>query len=124
MPSPCSGAITTPPDGTCIRDYIHIVDLASAHALAIDYLGQGGASAAFNLGNGNGFSVQEVIEAARHVTGMEIRVVDAERRPGDPPRLVADSTRARQVLGWQPQFDALDIIIAHAWAWEQQYPWQ
>jgi UDP-glucose 4-epimerase len=112
------------PDGTCIRDYIHINDLASAHAQAIDYLAQGGASAAFNLGNGNGFSVQEVIEAARKVTGREIKVVDAERRPGDPPRLVADATLARKTLGWQPQFANLDTIIAHAWAWEQQYPWQ
>jgi UDP-glucose 4-epimerase len=111
------------PDGTCIRDYIHINDLASAHALAIDYLGRGGASTAFNLGNGNGFSVQEVIEAARKVTGREINVVDAERRPGDPPRLVADATLARNTLGWTPQYNDLETIIAHAWAWEQQYPW-
>jgi len=111
------------PDGTCIRDYIHVADLVEAHALALDYLQQGGASAAFNLGNGNGFSVQQVIDTARQVTGRKIRVEDAERRAGDPPRLVADATRARQVLGWLPRFDDLKTIVAHAWAWEQQWPW-
>jgi UDP-glucose 4-epimerase len=112
------------PDGTCIRDYIHVADLVEAHALALDYLQQGGASAAFNLGNGNGFSVQQVIDTARQVTGRKIRVEDAERRAGDPPRLVADATRARQVLGWLPRFDDLKTIVAHAWAWEQQWPWR
>ena len=111
------------PDGTCIRDYIHVADLVEAHALALDYLQQGGASAAFNLGNGNGFSVQQVIDTARQVTGRKIRVEDAQRRAGDPPRLVADATRARQVLGWLPRFDDLKTIVAHAWAWEQQWPW-
>jgi UDP-glucose 4-epimerase len=111
------------PDGTCIRDYIHVADLVEAHALALDYMQQGGASAAFNLGNGNGFSVQQVIDTARQVTGRKIRVEDAERRAGDPPRLVADATRARQVLGWLPRFDDLKTIVAHAWAWEQQWPW-
>lgn len=111
------------PDGTCIRDYIHVADLVDAHALALDYLHYGGKSAAFNLGNGNGFSVHEVIEAARRVTGREIRVVDAPRRPGDPPRLVADASKARSVLGWQPRYGNLETIIGHAWAWEQKWPW-
>lgn len=112
------------PDGTCIRDYIHVSDLVDAHALALDYLQRGGASTAFNLGNGNGFSVQEVIDTARRVTGRAIDVVDAPRRAGDPPRLVADACRARAVLGWQPRFADVDTIVAHAWAWEQQWPWQ
>lgn len=111
------------PDGTCIRDYIHVSDLVDAHALALDYLAGGGCSTAFNLGNGNGFSVQEVIDTARRVTGHAIDVVDAPRRAGDPPRLVADASQARAVLGWKPQFANLDTIVAHAWAWEQQWPW-
>lgn len=80
-------------------------------------------STAFNLGNGNGFSVQEVIDTARRVTGRAIDVIDAPRRAGDPPRLVADASQARAVLGWKPQFANLDTIVAHAWAWEQQWPW-
>lgn len=112
------------PDGTCIRDYIHVSDLVDAHALALDYLRQGGESAAFNLGNGNGFSVQEVIDTARRVTGREIPLVDALRRPGDPPRLVADASKAHSVLGWQPRFSDLETIVTHAWAWEQKWPWQ
>lgn len=111
------------PDGTCIRDYIHVSDLVNAHALALDYLQQGGESAAFNLGNGNGFSVQEVIETARRVTGRDIPLADAPRRPGDPPRLVADASKARSVLGWKPRFIDLETIVAHAWAWEQKWPW-
>ncbi|WP_248919856.1 UDP-glucose 4-epimerase GalE [Pseudomonas entomophila] len=112
------------PDGTCIRDYVHVADLASAHALAVDYLIAGGASTAFNLGNGLGFSVQQVIDAARHVTGRPIDSSDAPRRPGDPPRLVADAGKARQVLGWAPQFGSLEQIVAHAWRWELKYPWR
>jgi UDP-glucose 4-epimerase len=106
------------PDGTCIRDYIHIVDLCEAHWLAVQHLAQGGASEAFNLGNGQGFSVQEVIDTARQVTGRAIAVQEGPRRAGDPARLVADATRARQVFGWQPQFADLATIIAHAWQWE------
>ena len=106
------------PDGTCIRDYIHIVDLCEAHWLAVQHLAQGGVSEAFNLGNGQGFSVQEVIDTARQVTGRAIAVQEGPRRAGDPARLVADATRARQVLGWQPQFADLATIIAHAWRWE------
>lgn len=111
------------PDGTCIRDYIHVEDLVEAHALALDYLLQGGRSGAFNLGNGNGFSVQEVVNTAQRVTGREIRVIDAARRAGDPPRLVADASKAYSELGWQPRYADLDTIVAHAWAWEKKWPW-
>ncbi len=107
-------------DGTCIRDYIHVTDLATAHVLGLDYLMKGGDSAKFNLGNGNGFSVKEVIEAARQVTGREIKVVEADRRPGDPPALVGSSDRARQILGWNPQYADLHQILAHAWNWHQK----
>ena len=110
-------------DGTCIRDYIHVADLCDAHALALDYLLDGGASARFNLGNGQGFSVQEVIDTARRVTGREIAVRYEARRPGDPARLVADSRLAREVLGWQPKRAELATIIADAWGWEQKWPW-
>ena len=106
------------PDGTCIRDYIHIVDLCSAHALALGHLSQGGESERFNLGNGAGFSVQEVIAAVAKVTGRSFEVIEAPRRAGDPARLVADSTRARAQLSWQPQYADLETIISHAWAWE------
>ncbi|WP_313460007.1 UDP-glucose 4-epimerase GalE [Pseudomonas sp.] len=112
------------PDGTCIRDFIHVTDLASAHALAVHYLHAGGTTAAFNLGNGLGFSVQAVIETARVVTGKPIEVIQAPRRAGDPPRLVADADRARAVLGWQPQITSLEEIVAHAWEWELRYPWR
>ncbi|WP_223506756.1 UDP-glucose 4-epimerase GalE [Pseudomonas sp. GL-RE-29] len=111
------------PDGTCIRDYVHVADLVAAHALALDYLLAGGTSTAFNLGNGQGFSVQQVIDTARGVTGREISVGEAPRRAGDPPRLVADPRRASDLLGWQPQFSSLEQIVAHAWSWEQKYPW-
>lgn len=112
------------PDGTCIRDYIHVSDLVAAHALALNYLDGDGSSMALNLGNGQGFSVQEVINTVRMVTNMSIKVIDAPRRPGDPPRLVANSLQARSILGWRPQFPALDTIIRHAWAWEQKWPWK
>ena len=108
------------PDGTCIRDYIHINDLCEAHWLGLQSLMQGGGSQRYNLGNGNGFSVQEVIDAARRVTGQPITVIDAPRRDGDPARLVADATLARQQLGWTPQFPELDTLVAHAWGWEQK----
>lgn len=108
------------PDGTCIRDYIHVADLCQAHLLALERLAAGGESVAYNLGNGNGFSVQEVIGAARRVTGREITVYEGPRRAGDPARLVADSARARAELGWDPQLASLEVIIAHAWAWERK----
>lgn len=106
------------PDGTCIRDYIHIQDLCSAHWLAVQSLLQGAGSQAYNLGNGTGFSVQEVIDAAQRVTGITIPVAEGPRRAGDPARLVADSRLAREQLGWQPQYAELDTIIGHAWQWE------
>ena len=108
------------PDGTCIRDYIHINDLCEAHWLAIQSLLAGKGSQAYNLGNGSGFSVQEVIDTARAVTGRPIPVVDGPRRAGDPARLVADASQARQHLGWRPQFAELATIVRHAWQWEQQ----
>ncbi|WP_248914234.1 UDP-glucose 4-epimerase GalE [Pseudomonas moorei] len=111
------------PDGTCIRDYVHVADLVAAHALAVDYLLEGGASTAFNLGNGQGFSVQQVIDTVRQVTGQDICVSEAPRRAGDPPRLVADPRRAQALLGWQPRFASLEQIVTHAWKWEQKHPW-
>jgi UDP-glucose 4-epimerase len=108
------------PDGTCIRDYVHISDLCSAHWLALMSLMNGAGSQRYNLGNGQGFSVQEVIDSALRVTGRKIQVADALRRVGDPARLVADATLATQQLGWQPRFSDLDLILAHAWQWEQR----
>jgi UDP-glucose 4-epimerase len=106
-------------DGTCIRDYIHVVDLCSAHLLAIAALWAGMGSRAFNLGNGNGYSVQQVIESVERVTGGRVKVIDGSRRAGDPAQLVADATRARHELGWQPRYGDLDTIVSHAWQWEQ-----
>ena len=106
------------PDGTCIRDYVHIADLCEAHWLALKWLINGGPSQAYNLGNGNGFSVQEVIDTAEVVTGRKIAVLNAPRREGDPARLVADATLAGKQLGWQPNYADLATIIAHAWKWE------
>lgn len=111
------------PDGTCIRDYIHVMDLCAAHLLALKRLWEGAASTVYNLGNGAGFSVQEVIDTARTVTGREIPFVIGPRRPGDPARLVADASRARLELGWQPQYPELAVIIEHAWAWERKGLW-
>ncbi len=103
------------PDGTCIRDYIHVNDLAQAHLLALEALCQGQASMALNLGNGQGFSVQEVIDAVREVTGHAIPTLYSPRRTGDPARLIADSRQARQQLGWTPQYPQLHDIVRHAW---------
>ncbi len=108
------------PDGTCIRDYVHVTDLCDAHLLALHHLETQGGSAVFNLGNGEGFSVQQVIDTARAVTEREIPVVYADRRAGDPPRLVADSGKARQVLGWKPKYSDLATMIEHAWRWERR----
>lgn len=110
-------------DGTCVRDYIHVADLAEAHARALDYLRGGGASTAVNLGNGQGYSVLEVVEAARRVTGRQIRVERQARRPGDPSHLVADAARARDLLGWQPRHPDLAAIIGSAWEWHTAHPW-
>ena len=109
-------------DGTAIRDYIHISDLSQAHLLALDYLNQGGTSEFINLGNGSGYSVTEVIEAARKVTGREIKAEIAPRRAGDPSRLVADAAKARDVLGWKPQFPEIEKIIESAWKWHEAHP--
>ena len=108
------------PDGTCVRDYIHIVDLCQAHLLALEKLSNGADSGVHNLGNGSGFSVREVIDSAAEVTGREIPVVNGERRPGDPAKLVADSKLAREELGWSPAFPELGTIVEHAWKWEQR----
>lgn len=110
------------PDGTCIRDYIHISDLADAHLRALKYLEDGGDSTKINLGNGLGFSVMQVIEAARSVTGKAIEMRVESRRAGDPDRLIADAGKAREVLGWQPQFAEIEKIIESAWNWKQANP--
>ncbi|MBQ9119791.1 MAG: UDP-glucose 4-epimerase GalE [Lachnospiraceae bacterium] len=109
-------------DGTCVRDYIHVTDLAMAHILAVDYLRQGNSSNIFNLGNGVGFTVKEVIEVARQVTGHPIPAVVTERRAGDPAQLIASSDKARAVLGWNPQHDDLEKIISSAWNWHKNHP--
>ena len=108
------------PDGTCIRDYIHVDDLAQAHVLALEYLVRREKSVVLNCGYGHGFSVRQVVDAVRRVTGISIEVVEAERRSGDPAALVADSGRIRALPGWTPQCDDLDFIIRTAWDWEKQ----
>ena len=109
------------PDGTCIRDYIHVTDLAQAHILAVQYLMNGGESDIFNLGNGVGYSVREVIETARKVTGYPIPATETPRRAGDPARLVASSEKARKILGWNPVHDSLEEIIESAWNWHKHH---
>jgi UDP-glucose 4-epimerase len=108
------------PDGTCIRDYIHVLDIAQAHILALKYLLGNGATDVFNLGNASGFSVKEVIETARKITGKEIKAEFSDRRPGDPPALVGSGAKAQKILGWQPAYSNLDDIISHAWQWHQK----
>ena len=109
-------------DGTCVRDYIHVNDLAQAHILAMEYLAKSGNSNVFNLGNGVGFTVKEVIDVARNVTNHEIPATVEERRAGDPSVLIASSNRARNILGWQPKFDDLETIISTAWNWHKEHP--
>jgi UDP-glucose 4-epimerase len=109
-------------DGTCVRDYIHVTDLATAHALSLEYLRSGHASTAINLGNGQGYSVLSVIDAAREITGAEIATEMQGRRPGDPSHLVADATRAHTVLGWKPEKLDLGAIIGSAWEWHSKRP--
>ena len=109
------------PDGTCVRDYIHVYDLAQAHILAMEAI-EPGKGLAFNLGNGSGYSVREVIETARRVTGRAIPAVESPRRPGDPPELVASSAKIIRDLGWKPQFPALETIIETAWRWHKARP--
>ena len=110
------------PDGTCIRDYIHVTDLSNAHILALRALERGAFSTAYNLGNGGGHSVRQVIETAETVVGHRIPKVEAPRRPGDPARLVASSDKLREELGWIPQFPELHTIIEHAWKWHSSHP--
>ena len=110
------------PDGTCVRDYVHVVDLAAAHILALEYAAQGGARRAFNLGNGRGFSVQQVVEAVRRVSGTSFEASIRPRRPGDPPVLVAAAERARSELGWRPLLDDLEAIVRTAFEWMRLHP--
>jgi UDP-glucose 4-epimerase len=107
------------PDGTCIRDYIHVMDLAEAHILGLEYLLAGQSSDVFNLGNGSGFSVRQVIEQGQHICGIPIKVKETERRSGDPPVLVGSSTKAMSLLGWRPKYGDLRQIMADAWRWHQ-----
>jgi UDP-glucose 4-epimerase len=109
------------PDGTCIRDYIHIVDLINAHLLALEALGDRD-QLVYNIGNGAGYSVREVIDTAREVTDSPIREIDSPRRPGDAPRLVASSDKIRRELGWEPAFPEIQQIITSAWAWHSSHP--
>jgi UDP-glucose 4-epimerase len=114
------------PDGTGVRDYIHVQDLASAHLLAVDYLAAGGASQTLNCGYGHGYSVREVLKSVERVSGKPLKVIEQPRRAGDPPSLVARSDRIRQVLGWKPQLDDLDGIVASSLNWERKLlrdPW-
>jgi UDP-arabinose 4-epimerase len=110
------------PDGTCIRDYIHVTDLAEAHVLALQVSEVGTSAGAYNLGNGRGFSVREVINAVERVTGLSVPTLLGERRAGDPAALVCDASRAREMLGWQPKISELDEIVRSAWAWHQRLP--
>jgi UDP-arabinose 4-epimerase len=108
------------PDGTCIRDFIHVSDLADAHVLALKSILNGAPSCAYNLGNGCGSSIREVIQAAERITGLSVPVTHGDRREGDPPMLVSDARTARLELGWQPQFPELEVMVRHAWAWHQR----
>jgi len=107
------------PDGTCIRDYIHVSDLARAHVLALDYLRSGGKGTVINCAYGHGSSVREVIDTVKKISGVDFPVSLDDRRPGDPPEIVATGEKIRSLLGWQPRFDHLDTIVTHALAWEQ-----
>jgi len=119
---PIFGTDYDTPDGTCIRDYIHATDLARAHILALNRLASGGSSAIYNLGNGNGYSVKEVIETVREVTGMKVDTVESPRRPGDPARLVAASGKIQKELGWVPHYPDLSSIVNTAWQWHRRHP--
>lgn len=110
------------PDGSCVRDYIHVADLAEAHIKALELLADGSDGDVFNFGNGEGHSVLEVVEAARKVTGHPIPTVDAPRRPGDPARLVASSQKAKKVLGWSPRTPEIEEIVRSAWEWHSNHP--
>jgi UDP-glucose 4-epimerase len=107
------------PDGTCIRDYVHVNDIADAHIKALEYLAGGGASDAFNCGYGHGFSVRQVLDTVKRVTGVDFAEEQGEQRAGDPAMLVADSSKIRRVLGWEPHHDDLDYLVRTAWEWEK-----
>lgn len=111
------------PDGTCIRDYIHVIDLARAHVLALEYLGSGGSSQIYNLGSEHGFSVRQVIDRAKQITKVNYLVREAYQRPGDPAVLVASSAKIRKELGWRPQYSDIDTILATAWRWHYNHPY-
>jgi UDP-glucose 4-epimerase len=110
------------PDGTCVRDYVHVLDLAEAHLLAVRHLREGGESRRYNLGNGQGFSVREVIETVSRVTGKEVPFEEAPRRAGDPARLIATSDAIRNAWGWEPRYPELETIVRHAWQWHESHP--
>jgi len=121
-PIPIFGTNYDTPDGTCIRDYIHVADLAHAHLLALQKLEQSGDSGIYNLGNGEGYSVKEVIRVAEKVTGKKIAVIESPRRPGDPSRLIASSQKIKRELGWEPRFHGLETIVKTAWNWHRNHP--
>ncbi|EHI97896.1 UDP-glucose 4-epimerase [Clostridium sp. DL-VIII] len=110
------------PDGTCIRDYIHVLDLADAHIKAVDYLLKGNESNIFNLGNGVGFSVKEMIDSAKEATNEEIKVIIGDRRAGDPARLIASNEKAKKILGWNPKYTDVKDVISTAWGWHKTHP--
>jgi UDP-glucose 4-epimerase len=110
------------PDGTCIRDYIHILDLAEAHILALERLDKGGKSAIYNLGNQRGFSVKEIISVVEEITGKKVPVKEGKRRPGDPPVLIASSEKIKEELGWKPKYPDIHSIISSAWRWHSSHP--
>ncbi len=110
------------PDGTCVRDYVHVSDLADAHVLALDFLKKNNQSEKFNLGNEKGNSVREVIEQAKKITGINFPVIEEGRREGDPAKIVASSRKAKEILGWRPQFDTIDQILETAWTWHKNHP--
>jgi UDP-glucose 4-epimerase len=121
-PVPIFGSDYDTPDGTCIRDYIHVTDLAEAHILALKRLMDRKPSGIYNLGNGNGYSVKEVLKTAETVTGRKINSYETTRRPGDPARLVASSDRIQRELGWTPKYPELTTIIQTAWEWHRKHP--
>jgi len=121
-PLPIYGTDYPTPDGTCIRDYVHVTDLAYAHVLSLNYLIQTGRTEIMNCGYGRGFSVREVIAAVRKVTGLDFTVEETKRRPGDPDQMVTDNAKLRLLTGWRPQYDDLEFIIKTAWEWEKKLP--
>jgi UDP-glucose 4-epimerase len=121
-PIPIYGVDYDTPDGTCIRDYIHVTDIAQAHIMALERLRDGGNSGVYNLGNGNGYSVREVIETVRKVTGEKVVSIEAPRRSGDPARLVASSEKISKELGWKPRYQDLETIVETAWRWHRNHP--